>query len=74
VRGVRGESWRVEFDSWRVERRDSVERLVSGYNIIGRCGFGVVEVVMWYGREVVGVGEVNDSGADLYISTTGGLR
>ena len=24
-------------------------------NIIGRCGFGVVEVLMWYGREVVGV-------------------
>jgi len=23
-----------------VERRDSVERLVSGYNIIGRCGGG----------------------------------
>ncbi len=22
---------------------------------------------MWYGREVVGVGEVNDSGADLDI-------
>ena len=39
---------------WIVERRDSVERLVSGYNIIGRCGFGVVEVLMWYGREVVG--------------------
>jgi len=40
--------------AWIVERRDSVERLVSGYNIIGRCGFGVVEVLMWYGREVVG--------------------
>ena len=26
--------------------------------IIGRCGFGVVEVLMWYGREVVGVEEV----------------
>ncbi len=36
-------------------RRDSVERLVSGYNIIGRCGLGVVEVLMWYGRDVVGV-------------------
>ena len=44
---------------WIVERNDSVERLVSGYNIIGRCGFGVVEVLMWYGREVVGVEEVN---------------
>ena len=49
---MRGESWRVELDSWRVEWRDRVERLVSGYNIIGRCGFGVVEVLMWYGREV----------------------
>ena len=38
-------------ESWRVERRDSVERLVSGYIIIGRCGFGVVEVLMWYGRD-----------------------
>ena len=56
-----------------MERRDSVERLVSGYNIIGCCGFGVEEVLMWYGREVVGVEEVvrveevNDSGADLDI-------
>jgi len=41
-----------------MERRDSIERLVSGYSIIGRCGFGVVEVLMWYGREVVGVEEV----------------
>ncbi len=40
--------------AWIVQRRDSVERLVSGYRIIGRCGFGVVEVLMWYGREVVG--------------------
>jgi hypothetical protein len=36
-----------------VEQRDSVERLVRGYSIIGRCDFGVVEVLMWYGREVV---------------------
>ena len=28
----------VRRESWRVARRDSVERLVSGYNIIGRCG------------------------------------
>ena len=28
---------------------------------------------MWYGREVVGVGEVNDSGDDLYISSAGPL-
>jgi hypothetical protein len=63
----------VELDSWHVERRDSVERLVSGYKFLGRCGFGVVEVLMWYGREVVGVeevvgvGEMNDSGDDLDI-------
>ena len=44
----------VRSESWRVEQRDSVERLVRGYSIIGRCGFGVVEVLMWYGREVVG--------------------
>jgi len=47
--------WGVSRGAWRVERRDSVERLVNGYNIIGRCGFGVVEVLMWYGREVLGV-------------------
>ena len=76
---VRSESWRVERESWLVERRDGVERLVSGYNIIGRCGLGVVEVLMWYGREVVGVeevvgvGEVNDSGADLYIYRLGAV-
>ena len=51
MRSVRGESWRVELDSWRVEWRDRVESLVSGYNIIGRCGFEVVEVLMWYGRD-----------------------
>ena len=64
MEAVRIESWRVERGAPGREtekpapgvnsRRDSVERLVSGYNIIGRCGFGVVEVLMWYGREVVG--------------------
>ena len=39
-------------------RRDSVERLLSGYNIIERCGFEVVEVLMWYRRKVVGVEDV----------------
>ena len=28
---------------------------------------------MWYGREVIEVGEVNDSGADLYLSPISGL-
>ena len=56
--GLLGGTEAVRIESWRMERRDSIERLVSGYGIIGRCGFGVVEVLMWYGREVVGVEEV----------------
>jgi len=50
------ESWRVDRGAPGREtekpapgvnsRGDSVERLVSGYIIIGRCGFGVVEVLM----------------------------
>jgi len=52
---VRSELWNVERGAPGREtekpapgvnsRRDSVERLVSGYNIIGRCGFGVLGVV-----------------------------
>ncbi len=44
----------VRSESWRVERRDSVERIASDYNIIGRCGVRAREAVE---REGGGEGE-----------------
>ncbi len=54
---VRSESWREELESWRVERRDSVEHFARGVGIgYIWCGVSVVVGVVRVGEWRLGAG------------------
>jgi len=65
----------VSRGAWFVVRYEMLDarKMLSGLNNIGRCGFGVVEVLMWYGREVPASPEAAPRQAGLKWSGGGWL-